>query len=280
VLVSFASEPAVPGGANEDFVAATTDGVVPLDGAGTPPGLDCGCVHGVAWFTRQLATALLSAVTLSQEVPLTGCLATAIQAVARSHRDTCDLAHPGSPAATVVVVRPAGEMLDYLVLADSALLLDLRTGEVDVITDTREAQVGQQLRQPMDELDADTPEHREAHREYVRALQAYRNREDGFWVAGAQPEATDHAISGTVPWASVRSLALLSDGASRLADRFGLMSYPDVIELLRENGPCELIARTRAAEVTDPAGRRWPRGMASDDATAACAAGPGQHSGT
>ena len=64
------------------------------------------------------------------------------------------------------------------------------------------------------------------------------------------------------------AVALLSDGASRLVDRFDLMSWPELLAVLRKAGPTELIARTREVEASDPDGMRWPRGKASDDATA------------
>jgi hypothetical protein len=125
----------------------------------------------------------------------------------------------------------------------------------------------------MDKLPAGTAEHRVAHREYVRAMRAYRNRDGGFWVADARRAAASHALTGSVNLAELRDLALLSDGASRLPDRFGLLSHPDVMDLLRDHGPSELIARTRAAEASDPSGTHWPRGKATDDATAVyCAA--------
>jgi hypothetical protein len=58
VRISFASEPA-PGHENEDFVACTPSALVLLDGAGTPPALETGCRHGVAWYARQLGACLL-----------------------------------------------------------------------------------------------------------------------------------------------------------------------------------------------------------------------------
>ena len=41
------------------------------------------------------------------------------------------------------------------------------------------------------------------------------------------------------------------------------------VELLQDEGPRRLIARARELEGSDPAGARWPRYKASDDATAA-----------
>ncbi|HEY5988768.1 MAG TPA: integrase, partial [Streptosporangiaceae bacterium] len=101
MLVVFASIPAKPDQPNDDFVAATPDAVVLLDGAGTPIGSESGCIHGVAWFTRRLGTALLSSMTRDDGSDLVECLAASIGEVRSLHDDTCDLQHPGSPSATV-----------------------------------------------------------------------------------------------------------------------------------------------------------------------------------
>lgn len=265
MLVSFASEPGIQGQPSEDFVAATPDMIVLLDGAETPDGLDSGCVHGVPWFTRQLGMTVLRTY---RGPTLAGCLDYSIHSVARRHKDVCDLAHPGSPSATVIIVRINGGVLDYLVLADSVLLLRLADDQIRVVTDDREAVTGKLLRRDMDKLPAGTAEHRAAHREYVRAMRAYRNRDDGFWVADAHRAAAAHALTGSVNLAELRDLAVLSDGASRLADRFGLLTHRAMMDLLRDHGPSELIAQTRRAEASDAAGTRWPRGKATDDATA------------
>jgi glyoxylase I family protein len=74
---------------------------------------------------------------------------TAITVVADRHRDTCDLHHAGSPSATVVALRQIGDKLDYLVLADSVLLLDTGSS-VRAVTDDRETEVGQMFRGAMD----------------------------------------------------------------------------------------------------------------------------------
>jgi hypothetical protein len=45
---------------------------------------------------------------------------------------------------------------------------------------------------------------------------------------------------------------LLSDGASRLVDLFELATWEELLALLDENGPDELLRQVRAAEATDP----------------------------
>jgi Protein phosphatase 2C len=268
VLVVFDSLPAKTGQPNEDFVAATPDAVVLLDGAGTPIGSESGCVHGVAWFVRRLGSALLGSLMRDDDSDLRACLAASIADVRSLHAHTCDLAHPGSPSATVVAVNVQEDALDYLVLADSVLVLDL-SAELRAITDDHEAQIGRQYRAQMDAWPNGTPEHENAHREYVETLRTHRNRPGGFWVASADPEAAAHALVGSVPRADVHAAAVLSDGASRVVDRFGLATWDDVLKILDRHGPRELLRQVREAENGDPSGSRWPRGKVHDDATAA-----------
>lgn len=78
-------------------------------------------------------------------------------------------------------------------------------------------------------------------------------------------------FAAVVPGAAV----LLSDGASRLADRFHLATWAEVCGILTRDGPAGLIERVRAAESADPRGQRWPRGKIHDDATAVFWAIPG-----
>src|SRR3982751_3504769 len=101
--VTMATEPASPDHENEDFIAAIPNAVVLLDGAGLS-GTDSGCIHSVAWYTRQLGAALVARLAADDGVDLVKVLAASIAAVAESHADTCDLGHPGTPSATVIIV--------------------------------------------------------------------------------------------------------------------------------------------------------------------------------
>jgi hypothetical protein len=125
----------------------------------------------------------------------------------------------------VVAVRLDADCAEYLVLADSVLLLDMIDGDPVVLTDDREALVGRPHRVAMDALPGDSPKHAKALREYVEMLQEYRNSDGGFWVAASDPSAADHAVTGSMPRNSLQAVALLSDGASRLADRFHLTDW-------------------------------------------------------
>lgn len=264
---ALATSPARLGGANEDFAAVSPSAAVLLDGAGNPPGLESGCSHGVAWFARTLGSVLLAEVTASDD-PLAECLAQSIRTARAMHEDTCDLSHPGSPSATVVAVRARGSELEYLVLADSVLVIQDGASAPLVITDVREQDAGRAHRAAMDTAPLSSDAHTAALRDYVEALRAHRNQPGGFWVAAADPAAAREALTGQVLLTGTQTVILASDGATRMAGRFRLISWPELAKIVASDGPSELIRRTRAAEASDPHGQRWPRGKASDDATA------------
>ena len=138
------------------------------------------------------------------------------------------------------MVRQAGTDLEYLVLADSVLLLQTQD-ETIAITDDREAQVGRQHRSAMDALPSGSPEHVAAHRAYIETLRGYRNRVGGFWVASVDPAVATEAIVGLQPTEGLQSVLLLSDGASRLVDRFDLTTWPGLVELVGLERPDAVI---------------------------------------
>ncbi|HEU5417338.1 MAG TPA: integrase [Streptosporangiaceae bacterium] len=91
---------------------------------------------------------------------------------------------------------------------------------------------------------------------------------DPHRAAGADPGVAARARTGILPLDGLRAVALLSDGAARITDKFGLLGWPAVLEILRTAGPAELISQVRQAEASDPDAERWPRIKLKDDATA------------
>lgn len=246
VQLVLATEP-TPGRANEDFAITAPSWVVVLDGATPRAEVDAGCAHGPAWLVRRLAAALAGGLARDNREPLADLLADAIEATCADHAQGCDLGNPDSPSATVAMLRGSGESLDWLVLADSAVVLDI-DGEVRAVVDDRTAR-----------LQSYTAE----------AVRAARNSTGGFWVASTCPAAAYEALTGSVESSRVGRAAVLTDGATRLVERFGLMGWQGLLDLLDALGPAELIRRTRCAEhretVEERSGRR---GKHHDDATA------------
>ncbi|MCZ2524208.1 hypothetical protein ACFW9F_08695 [Streptomyces sp. NPDC059506] len=247
--IELASEPGGPR-PNEDFAAAALPvsgqggALVVLDGV-TPPAARTGCVHGVPWYVTRLGSALLELASEHSGIGLAECLSLAIGRTANAHSDSCDLSHFATPQATVVAVRWGEESVEHLVLSDSVLLLGSDDG-VEAVLDERLARLRQ--RGPV--------------------LESMRNTEDGFHTAGVDPGVASRAVTGTRPRSRVRTVAVLTDGAARLVEVFGACDWDGALAALREEGPEAFVARVRAAEAADPEGARFPRGKASDDATA------------
>ena len=187
---------------NEDWVAASPTAVVVLDGVTVFKEVDTGCRHGTPWYVNQLGTRLLAAASL-EEVSLQSALESAIGAVAELHADTCNLDQIGAPSAAVGVLRIGRVLIDYLVLADVAVLFDSTDG-LKVVTDQRVTGTLKDLA-PQGDINA----------EVMKRRQRYRNREGGYWVAAADPSAAKHAKIGHIPLAGFRCAAMMSDGVTR-----------------------------------------------------------------
>lgn len=232
---------ATPGRENEDFVAAGPGWVVLLDGATAPPGVDSGCRHDPAWLVRRLGGRIAALLALEDGKPLPDLVAEAIKVTGEAHTATCDLQNPDSPSATVSLLRRRDAAVEWFVLADSPIVVDV--GEIRVFRDDR-----------VDHLPSYT----------LEGVRASRNSPGGFWVASTKPEAAYEGLTGEVPVDGLRRAAVLSDGASRLVERFGHLGWDELLQLLDDEGPRELVRRTRIAEAS---GTR-PRGKQYDDATA------------
>ncbi|PWI44089.1 protein phosphatase 2C domain-containing protein [Streptomyces sp. ICBB 8177] len=274
--IEAATEPGSTGRPNEDFVsfalpASGLGGVmVVLDGV-TPHPDGTGCAHGVPWYVAGLGGALLELSASARNMTLRECLAAAIERTARRHAERCDLSHKYTPQATVVAARWDGETVEHLVLSDSVLLVEDVTGQVTAVVDDRLDRLPEPvgtLREAVRALPRGSAERAAAAAEWGRAVEALRNAEGGFFTAAADPAVAERAVTGTVPRASVRALAGLTDGATRLVDVFARTDWPGAMSVLRKAGPRELIERVRREEAADPDGTRFPRGKRSDDATA------------
>jgi len=250
------SEPGDPGRPNEDFasvgLSASGQGgsLVVLDGV-TPPRDGYGCLHPVPWFSARLGGALTELSVSQGDLPLTEVLSRAIRRVADAHADTCDLSHPRTPQATVVLARWSSSEVEYLVLSDSVLLVESPVGEVTALLDDRLSLL------PRTALVSDAV-----------ADATVRNREGGFFTAAADPSVASRAVTGTLPRSSVRALTALTDGAGRWVERFHAGDWSELFALVREEGSASLVERVRRLERAEAAERPGVRrGKPHDDAS-------------
>lgn len=151
----------------------------------------------------------------------------------------------------MVVVRWSAELVEYLVLSDSALLLESPAGEVTPVLDGRLDLV------PRAWLATD-----------AIADATVRNKEGGFFTAAADPSVAARAVTGVLPRAEVRALAALTDGATRWVEKFEEGDWGELFTLLRKEGGQALVDRVRTLERDDAENRvRLRRSKTHDDAT-------------
>ncbi|MCX4964801.1 protein phosphatase 2C domain-containing protein [Streptomyces sp. NBC_00654] len=254
--IELASAPGSPERPNEDWAStalpASGQGgsLVLLDGV-TPPRGDDGCVHSVPWFTARLGGSLAELSGSRRDLTLTEILSESIRRTADAHRATCDLSHVRTPQATVVLARWDEHRVEYLVLSDSALLLEAPDGTVRPVLDDR--------------LDRLPPGALAS--EAISDAQ-FRNQEGGFFTAAADPRVASRAVTGETPRAEVRTLAALTDGAGRWTETFHEGDWTAALGLLRKVGPQGLIDRVRDLEDADTDRTYLRRSKTHDDATA------------
>jgi hypothetical protein len=254
-----------PGRPNEDFAGAVPGAVVLLDGAGIP-GTESICRHGTAWYTHRLGGILLGQLSRGDGRDLQAILAGAIEEVAESHRQTCNLTDPSSPQATVAMVRVADNRLDYLVLADCFVILGRNAETPLVITDGREVAARRICSAPLAGLARESADYERVRESCIQRLRARRNQPGGYWIAKDDPRAAAQALTGSAPIDGLGAAALLSNGASRIVSPYALMSWAVLLDVLGAHGPDEIIRRVRRAE---SASSDDPRGPVPDDATVA-----------
>ena len=265
--VRISSEPAPGRPVNEDAALHIGSLVGVFDGVTAPRDVDGGCVHDPAWYVQRLVDRVAEVHDEEPNGPLPDLLAEAIQRVRADHDGRCDLDNPATPAATVCLIRPGADQLDYLLLADCTLVVE-RGDTVATVTDERFAAVIARLRHEAlavhgVEIPASQP---------IAAKYRFTNRANGYWVAAADPRAARHAVTGRFDLHGpdrVRRAALLTDGASCAVDTFALMDWRQLLDLLSGDGPDQLIRRVRRAENADPTGTEHPRHKRHDDATVA-----------
>ncbi|MEU6098499.1 protein phosphatase 2C domain-containing protein [Streptomyces sp. NPDC047079] len=250
------SEPGDAARPNEDFAAlalpASGQGgaLVVLDGV-TPPEGDDGCLHSVHWFCARLGGALTELSVSHRDLTLPEVLAQAVGRTAGTHAATCDLSHPRTPQATVVLARWSEATVEYLVLSDSALLVEAPDGAVTALLDDRLARL------PRASLSSD-----------AIADATVRNKEGGFFTAAADPTVAARAVTGELPRAAVRTLVALTDGATRWTEKFHQGDWTDLFTLVRKEGAAALVERVRALESDDRERRaHLGRSKTHDDAT-------------
>ncbi|WP_335990012.1 hypothetical protein [Glycomyces sp. MUSA5-2] len=265
--IQAATDPGTPDRPNEDhYLIDPAVGVVVLaDGATART--DTGCAHGTAWYARALTEALAArAAAAGGPERLRFALLDAIEDTAAAHPG-CDLAHPGTPSATVAALAPYSESaVEVLVLGDATVIV---ATETDTRAHTQSVDhIGQSERDAACALPIGDPAREDLLVAMKQVMHARRNTDGGYWVAAADPGAAYRAYSRIVPVLGLRQVLLLSDGAAALSEVYGATDAAGLLALALAEGPGAIIKQVRAIEEGDPDARQYPRTKGSDDATA------------
>jgi hypothetical protein len=173
--------------------------------------------------------------------------------------------NPGeSPSSTVTIARELDGWLDLLVLGDNLVVLPDET-----ITDERMDQLDLAPHRKYRERLAAGAGYDDEHRAILRELQTQRaqrrNREGGYWIAEADPDAACHAITTQRPISETPWAVLATDGAYNTMQHLGRNDWPTLVGANAEQLDAEL-ARCQDWEVTgDPDASELPRAKRHDD---------------
>jgi hypothetical protein len=244
---------------SEDVVVVLPHAVIVLDGATTlRPDLPSG-----GWYAAELAGALAGRLTGAPDADLADLLAASIRALARENRLT-----PGaSPSSTVALLRWTHHRLDALVLGDTPVVAFGARGP-EVLEDNRLANVPRRgtYRDRLKAGKGYDDDHLLALRTSGQTLDEWRNKEGGFWVAEADPDAAYEAYQASWPLAQVRAVLMATDGVACGVDDYRIFpGWPAVLELAVSRGTRAVLDLVRDAERADPDGTRWPRPKPHDD---------------
>lgn len=274
MTIELVSEARLGSTGNEDLAGYANGAAWILDGASVPASL-AGDGPDARWYVQRLSASIAQGLIDGDDRKLRELVGAAIATVAAAGQLVFPRKQDAAwPSATVALVRLRDGALDYFVLGDSPLLIAGIDG-VELIADRQLRQVAPDLRARIRKLlgaggGYESEEHQRLVRELVVVEREMRNVEGGYWIASADPAATDRGVTGSIPPGEATAIALLTDGMARALDPLRLEPSPGTLmeRLLRPGGPAACLRAVRQSETGDPDGRHYPRTTVSDDATA------------
>lgn len=220
--------------------------------------------HDGGWYAETLAGSLRDILTAKPDSPLPQIVEHTIESVAAEH----DLRPETSPTSTIALARWDNQHVEIYVLGDSTVAIIHPDGSEDVYSDDRLTSIGGGLRRAYRERLAAGSGFDDQHRQLLNSLQTeqarWRNRKDGYWIAGASPEAARKGLATSVERQEVESMVLATDGAA-----VGITTYAAFPSwsVACGIGPERVLADVEAVEERDSTGRDSPRSKKHDDKT-------------
>lgn len=179
--------------------------------------------------------------------------------------------HPGNaPSSTVAILRVRPDVVDLYALGDGAIYYGKDRAALE-LTDLRVSELGipehDQYRERLGKGHGYDDQHREIVNRLQRKQRRRRNRPDGYWIAEADAEAAQHALTRTLPPDAISWAVLATDGAYVPLRHLGLDAWHSVAHADAASLAALLRRCVDWESVTDPDGQELPRAKMSDDKT-------------
>jgi hypothetical protein len=269
------SDPAKPGGENEDRIGWNGSAAFVIDGAtGLGPPVMAPSQSDAAWiaeWARERLAAELAPDRSLRDVVRTLCASARERFFAAASPEIERYRHP---SASFQSLRLTDAGLEIAGLGDCALFLHDGTGTLTRHSGLRAGRSGEQssARMAIDRmggLNAEGEGFRDAETlAALRASRARQNTEGSAWTLGIHPDAGDH-VRIEMPEVRLPVVGLLcSDGFADSVDNYALHTAAALIDRAERHGLRPLLAEIRRIERDiDPKGLQFPRYKRSDDAS-------------
>lgn len=241
---------------SDDKVFATANAVVVLDGASAFRPIQV----PASTYAERLGKHIHDLLASTPEADLRKVLREAIANTV----DDLGLRAGHSPSSTVAMARLNGDQVDALVLGDTPIVLPSGVF-VDERLDALDLKPRRQYRERLAAGSGYDEEHRRTLQELQNQQVTRRNREGGYWIAEADPDAALHAVTAEyrvedAPWA-----VLATDGAFNTIEHLALNDWPKIVRCNRTQ-LADLLQQCHNWEAEhDPDGREFPRSKRHDD---------------
>ncbi len=270
------SDPAKPGGENEDRVGWNDSAAFVIDGATSldepviaPPSSDAAWI--AEWGRARFAAELAPDRGL-REVVRRLCTSARSRFFAAANPDIERYRHP---SASFQSLRLTHAGIEIAGLGDCTLFLRSADGNLTRHSGLRAGRSGEQSSARMaltrlGGLDAAGESFRDAETSAgLRTSRAKQNTEGGVWTLGIHPDAAAH-VRIEMPEVALPALGLLcSDGFADSVDNYRLHGAADLMDQAERRGLGPLLSEIRRVEREfDPNGLQYPRFKRSDDASA------------
>ena len=264
----FAHAGALPGGGTYGVVIDGATGLVEL------PTVSTGFSTNAQWFAHTVGVGLCQALEsgIAPEQALVDATATARAELEASLGRLLDELDPAAVPSATLALAVAGEKdVELWGLADSPLVVLLRTGELLVSTDETLEALDERVVELMVERsagrDLTVAERRALVREEVLANRRLRNTSGGYWCLDPSGSGLAHARRLTLPRAELAAVAGMSDGLFRAFGQYGLASLAEWVRGATYFSALGLCDRMRALEASDAQLTCFPRMKVGDDAS-------------